>query len=102
METLIPILIQLIGGAAGGNVVGAALKKLDLNALLRTVLGAVGGVGGGQLAELIPALEGLLGGTDPGAMAGQAGAGAAGGAILTLIVGLIKQAMAKNAGPGTT
>ena len=102
METIIPIIIQLIGGAAGGNVIGALLKKLDLNAILRTVLGAVGGVGGAQLAELIPALEGILGGTDAGAMAGQAGAGAAGGAILTLIAGLIKQAMAKKSGPTAT
>jgi hypothetical protein len=97
MEQLLPILIQLIGGAAGGNVVGGLLKNIDLSKVLRTILGIVGGVGGGQLAALIPALTAILGADGGGAMVGQAGAGAVGGGLLTLIVGLIKKAMADKA-----
>ncbi len=98
MEQLIPLVIQLIGGAAGGNVVGALLKNANLSAILRTILGVVGGVGGGQLAALLPMLQGLLGdqaGTG-GQILGNAGTSAIGGALLTGIVGLIKQSMDKS------
>jgi hypothetical protein len=95
MTALIPILIQLVSGAAGGNIVGALLKNLPVSKILATVLGAVGGAGGAQLAQYLPMLEGLLGGLDPNV--GSAGLGAGGGAILTLVVGLIKKAMAGNA-----
>jgi hypothetical protein len=99
MDQLIPLIVQLIGGAAGGNVVGALLKNANLSAILRTVLGVVGGVGGGQLAQLIPVLQSMLdahAGTG-GQIAGNAGAAAVGGALLTTIVGLIKQSMNKPA-----
>ncbi len=93
MTALIPILIQLVSGGAGGSVLNVLLKKLPVSKILAMVLGAVGGVGGGQLVALLPMLQGLLG--DGGAgLGGQAGAAAGGGAILTLIVGLIKKAMA--------
>lgn len=98
METIIPLVIQLIGGAAGGNVVGALLKNANLSAILRTVLGIIGGVGGGQLAQFIPALEAMLSGDGGGALLGNAGASAVGGGLLTLIGGLIKQAMDKSKG----
>jgi hypothetical protein len=95
MEQLIPLVVQLIGGAAGGNVVGALLKNANLSAIVRTVLGVLGGVGGGQLAALIPTLQGLLGDQAGagGQILGNAGASAIGGALLTGIVGLIKQSM---------
>jgi hypothetical protein len=97
MEQLIPLIVQLIGGAAGGNVVGALLKNANLSAILRTVLGVVGGVAGGQLAGLIPILQSVLGDHGASGMLGNAGAAAGGGALLTFVVGLIKQAMAKSA-----
>ena len=92
---IISLLVQLVSGAAGGNVIGAILKKLPVDKILATVLGAAGGAGFGQLAAYIPQLAELLGltGADP-SLAGAAGAGAGGGALLTLIVGLIKKAMA--------
>ena len=99
MEQLIPLLVQAIGGAAGGNVVGALLKNANLSAILRTVLGIIGGVGGGQLASLTGILASVLGeqaGTG-GEIAGHAGASAIGGALLTAIVGMIKQSANKTA-----
>jgi hypothetical protein len=98
MEQLIPLIVQLLGGAAGGNLVGALFKKANLSAILRTVVGVIGGVGGGQLAGLLPLLQQLLGdqaGTG-GQIAGNADASAVGGALLTFIVGLIKQSMDKS------
>ena len=60
MEQLI---ISLISGAAGGNIVGKLMKNLDLGPLGNSIAGIVGGGLGSQI------LGGLLGG----------GAGAAAG-----------------------
>lgn len=53
--------------------------------------GAIGGVGGGQLLQaLVPALAGVAGGVlDMGSIVGQLVGGGAGGAILTVIAGLV-------------
>jgi hypothetical protein len=97
MEQLIPIIIQLIGGAAGGNVVGALLKNLDLNKVVATIAGIIGGLGGGQLAMLTGILEQLFGATaGGGAMVGNGVSSALGGAILTAIVGVVKKAMTQR------
>lgn len=88
---IISLIIQLVSGAAGGNVIGALVKKLPVDKILATVLGAIGGAGGTQLALLIPQIKEMLEQANYG---GDAGAGAAGGALLTLIVGLIKKATA--------
>jgi hypothetical protein len=96
MDQLLPLIIQLVGGAAGGNVAGALVKNANLTAVLRTILGVVGGVGGTQLASVLGLLQNVLGdaaGTG-GMVAGNAGVSAVGGAVLTLVVGLIKQTMA--------
>ena len=100
MDQIIPLIVQLIGGAVGGNAAGAALKNVDLTALLKTIVGAIGGVGGGQLATGLGVLTAVLGNNaGTGAtVAGNAGASAIGGAVLTAIVGLIKQAMNKSKG----
>jgi hypothetical protein len=86
MEMLINLVIQLISGVVGGNAIGAALK--DYN----TIAGALGGVGGGQLLlAAMPAIAGATGGSlDVGAIISQIVGGGAGGAILTVIAGLVK------------
>jgi hypothetical protein len=97
MDKLIPILIQLIGGGAGGNIVAALLKNLDLNKAIATITGILGGVGGAQLADMMGWLEKIVGASQGGQYAGQAGASVIGGALLTTIVGFIKKAMAGKA-----
>ncbi len=78
---LTAVLLQLIAGAAGGNVAGLANKARSLGPLLNTILGALGGLGGGQLA----------GGAMGGGMATEVGASAVVGALLPLIVGMLKK-----------
>jgi hypothetical protein len=93
--TIINIIIQLIAGAVGGNAAGAGLKNYDLGTLGNTIAGALGGVGGGQiLTALLPMLAGTAGNVDIGAIIGQAVGGGVAGAIVTFVVGLIKNAMA--------
>ena len=87
------LIVQLVGGVAGGNAVGKGVPNVDLGPLGNTIAGAIGGVGGGQILQmLIPMLAGGSGGLDVGAIVGQLVGGGAGGAILTAVVGLIKNA----------
>lgn len=94
METLLPLLIQVLAGGAGGNIIGKVLKNIDLTKVVQTVVGIIGGVLGGQGAGLIEALESILGSGGAGGLLGNAGASGIGGAILVAIVGFIKKAMA--------
>lgn len=101
MQTFLPIIIQLIAGAVGGNAASAAMKNLNLSKIIATITGLIGGVGGGQLADLLGLVEKMMGANaGTGAeMAGQGGAAAVGGALLTAIVGAIKKAMDKGGAP---
>ena len=78
---LTSVLLQLIAGAVGGNVAGLANKAKSLGPLINTILGALGGVGGGQLAT-----NALGGGTGT-----EVGLSAVVGALLPLIVGMVKK-----------
>lgn len=108
MESLIPIIVQLVAGAAGGGALGQLVKNVNLGAVGNIVAGAVGGVGGTWLATMIPGLDGLVSGAagiaadggaeamsglDMGALVGQGVTGLVGGGVLTGIAGLIKNSM---------
>ncbi|WP_214475022.1 hypothetical protein [Mesorhizobium sp. dw_380] len=102
MNTLLPIIIQIITGIIGGQAVGAAIKTAAMGQLPKIRGGAIGGVGGAAI------LGSLLGhGVDPAAAAAATGGlgsalnlqniigGAGGGAILTGILGAVMGAMKK-------
>jgi len=100
MSLLTDLAIQAIAGAVGGHAAGGLLKNIDLGPIAKTVSGAVGGGLGGQLLQaVIPALAGTAssGGFDIATAAGQAVGGGVTGAIVTVIVGLIKNALLKKA-----
>ena len=70
--TLINLIIQLISGAVGGNVAGAALKDYSLGTLGNSIAGIVGGgVGGWILSAVMPALAQTASTTDWSAVLGQ-------------------------------
>ena len=87
MEALLPIIIQLVSGAAGGNVAGALLKNLSLGTAGNSIAGIVGGGIGGQLLSFVGAggLDGIV---------GSLASGGVGGAVLMAAIGLIKKATA--------
>ncbi len=92
MENLI---VQLIGGAVGGNVAGKAMKDKSLGTLGNSIAGIVGGgIGGQLLSSIVPALAGG-GGMDIGSIIGNIAGGGVGGGVLMMIVGFIKKSMAK-------
>ena len=97
MEQLI---ISLISGAVGGNIVGKLLRNLDLGFLGNSIAGIVGGGIGGKLLGMIgaggiaEAAGGAAGSMDIGAIIGQVASGGVGGGVVMLIVGMIKKMMA--------
>jgi hypothetical protein len=95
METLLPLIIQVVAGLIGGNAAGAALKERSLGTTGNSIAGGVGGIILGQI------LQAVMGGAAPDAGAAMAGmdigkivtdivGGGAGGAILTAIIGMLK------------
>jgi len=88
MESLVPLIIQLLSGAAGGNIVGKLFSNLSLGTLGNSIAGILGGGIGGQI------LSGLAGGGLDGII-GQVAGGGIGGGILMLLVGVVKKMLAK-------
>jgi len=88
------IIIQLILGAVGGYGTGRVAKQVSINPTVDGIVGLIGGYLGTWIAGLIPGLAGMLTGGGA-AYVGQGVTGLIGGAILTAIVGGIKNAVAK-------
>jgi hypothetical protein len=87
---LVSLLIQIVAGAIGGNIAGAASKDISLGFLGNTVAGAIGGGAGGQILQaLLPGVMGAAGTIDAGTVVGQLVGGGVAGAVLTWIVGFI-------------
>jgi len=99
MEDYLPLIIQLISGAVGGNLAGSLMKKYSLGTLGNSILGILGGGLGGQLLGMI----GLGGaeaaaassGMDLSSILGSIAGGGVGGGVIMAIVGFIKNAMSK-------
>lgn len=112
METILPMIIQAVSGVVGGGGIGALVRGVSMGGLGNTVVGALGGLAGGQL--LSGPIGGLLGGAtevaaDATAAAGDAAAsgamdgiltqvasGGIGGLGLTAIVGVVKNMMSRG------
>lgn len=93
------LLVQLLSGAVGGNVAGAAMKKSSLGTLGNSIAGILGG---GLGAQIMAALGGAgLPAGDPAAAAmsmeqivSNVAGGGIGGAVLIAIIGAIRKSMA--------
>jgi hypothetical protein len=85
--TLIALILQIIGGIAGGNAAGVAMEKVNLGPLLTAIAGALGGVAGGQIfTALLPDTAGVVTGhVGLAAIVGHRFFGGVGGAIITAI-----------------
>ena len=99
MEAYLPLIIQLISGALGGNVAGKILKNLSLGTLGNSLAGIVGGGLGGTLLGMIG-----LGGAEMAAAStsmdlssilGSIAGGGVGGGVIMALIGLVKNAVSK-------
>ena len=97
---MVALIIQLLSGAAGGNLAGALLKKFSLGGLGNSIVGILGGGLGGQLLGMIGAggAEGAAAtsGLDLGSIISSVAGGGVGGGVLMAIIGVIRQAMSKS------
>ena len=99
MEAYLPLIIQLISGAVGGNVAGKLMKESSLGTLGNSVAGIIGGGLGGQVLGMLglggAAAAEASTGLDLSSILGSVAGGGVGGGILMAIIGLVKKAMAK-------
>jgi uncharacterized membrane protein YeaQ/YmgE (transglycosylase-associated protein family) len=97
---IVGLIIQLISGAACGNIAGALLKKFSLGTVGNSIVGILGGGLGGQLLGMLGAggtgaAAAAASGLDIGSIVSSIAGGGVGGGILMAIVGLIRQQMKK-------
>jgi hypothetical protein len=91
MEEYLPLIIQAVAGAVGGNVIGALRRNNSFGPLINSLLGAVGGVGaaqGLQAGGFMAQMTDILGG-NPNVASGAGGL--AGGLLLPLIASFFKR-----------
>jgi uncharacterized membrane protein YeaQ/YmgE (transglycosylase-associated protein family) len=92
---IISLIIQVISGAVGGNVAGAAMKESSLGTLGNSIAGIVGGGLGGTILHMVMGTAATGGGgMDLQSILTNVGGGGVGGAILMAVVGIIKNKMA--------
>jgi len=108
MEEYLPLIIQLVTGAVGGNLAGSLLKKFSLGTLGNSISGILGGFGGGKILEMLTGAEGTgeavaaaaeaatSSGMDMSSILSNVAGGGVGGGVLMAIVGAIKGAMNKG------
>lgn len=91
------LLINLVAGAVGGNAAGKASPTFDMGMIGNTLAGLVGGGVVGQLIPIIlPAITAAAqgGNLSMGGIVANLISGGAGGAILTAIIGALKNRVA--------
>jgi len=94
LATILPYLVQALGGAVGGNILGAVTRGGG-GIVGRTIIGALGGVAAGWAGGNVEAVSGVTQ-MWVGLIEGENGVhlsnlitGAAGGGILGLVGGLL-------------
>ena len=93
---IVSLIIQLVSGAAGGNIAGSLLKKLDLGPVGNSIAGILGGGLGGQILGMLTAgAAPAAGGLDIASIIGSVASGGIGGGVLMAIIGAIRKAMSK-------
>ena len=95
MEEYLPLIIQLVTGALGGNVAGKLLNNLSLGTAGNSIVGILGGGLGGQLLGMLGMGAAVDGGMEMSGILGSVAAGGVGGGVLMAIIGAIKNAMSK-------
>ena len=90
------IIISLLAGAAGGSLAGEAAQSLSIGRIGNAMSGLVGGGLSSQFMSMLgPGAATSAGGMDLGSVAAALIGGGAGGAVTTLIVGIVRNAMPK-------
>ncbi|MGB1307579.1 MAG: hypothetical protein ACPG6B_01615 [Oceanihabitans sp.] len=94
MEEYLPLIIQLVSGAVGGNLAGSLMKNLSLGSLWNSVVGILGGGLGGSLLGMI-GID-TSGAMDLSGILSSVAGGGVGGGVVLAIIGFIKKALNKG------
>jgi uncharacterized membrane protein YeaQ/YmgE (transglycosylase-associated protein family) len=93
---MMALIIQLLSGAAGGNIAGSLMKGSSMGTLWNSVAGiAGGGLGGTLLGMLSPEMGDMAasGGMDIASILSSVAGGGVGGGVVMAVIGMIKKAM---------
>lgn len=94
---LLPLIISLVSGAAGGNIVGALAKNLNLGTVGNSLAGILGGGLGSQILGALgaggTAAAAQSTGLDIGSILGSVAGGGVGGGALMSVIGLARGMM---------
>jgi uncharacterized membrane protein YeaQ/YmgE (transglycosylase-associated protein family) len=93
---IMTLVINLISGAVGGNIAGAVMKDKSLGPLLNSVVGVLGGGAGAGILKML-GMAVNEGGLDLQAVMSSVASGGVGGAVLLVIIAMIKGMMKKSA-----
>ena len=87
---IVSLIISVVSGAVGGNVAGSLMKDYSLGPVGNSIAGIFGGGIGAWLLQAVGLLASGGGGLTLGSIIGNIASGGVGGAILMLVIGLIK------------
>jgi len=93
---IVPLIIQLVSGAIGGNVAGSAMKNLSLGTLGNSIVGILGGGLGGTILQSLLGMGGESAGMDIGSIVSNIAGGGVGGGVLLAIIGVVKNMLGKK------
>lgn len=93
MGALLPLIIQLVSGAVGGNVAGSLMKSSSLGTLWNSVAGIAGGGIGGTILSMLGMAGGADGAMDIMSILSSVASGGVGGGVLLAIIGMVKKMM---------
>ncbi|TKB47418.1 hypothetical protein [Thalassotalea mangrovi] len=90
MEGLLPLIIQLLSGALGGNLAGAIFHRLSLGTMGNSLLGILGGGLGAYLISMLGITLAPGGNLDLSGIIGSVASGAVGGGVLMAVFGFAR------------
>ena len=93
---IIGTIVSLVSGVAGGNAAGAAMPEKGLGVVGNSITGLLGGGAGGLVLNALNLFGQKAGEMDVGSIFANIGTAGVGGAILTVVVSLIKNALQKK------
>jgi len=93
---ILPMILQLFSGVVGGNLIGAGFKSLSLGPIVNSIVGLLGGGLCGAFLHSTTGIGVTNNASDLQIFLTSLLGGAAGGALLTALVGWLKGTLSRR------